>query len=237
MRLNKYLAHCGICTRKEGEALIKKGLVKVNDHVMLLPHHEVAESDIVKYRDSVVEPKQNFEYYVINKSQKTMISASEKSHKPTVHELLKKSTSTPLTHTNKEPENNFCGLLVMTSDTKLVEHLSSESHKLKSTYQCVLDHPYDSATTEKIAETIKEKYPNVSLLGIGFPEEDDKKTIGIDMVGGNAVIWTELLSSYGYAVQKIDCTFYGGITKKDLKRDWSRKLTEKEVVFLKHFSS
>jgi len=231
------MAHCGICTRKEGEALIKKGWVKVNDEVVLIPHHEVAESDIIKYKDAVVVPKQNFEYFVINKAQKTLITSTEKSHKPTVQELLKKSTNTPLFHTNMGPENIFCGLLVMTSDTNLVDHLTSEGHKLKSTYQCVLDKPFDSTLTEKIADSIKTKYPNMSLLGIGFPEEDDKKTIGIDMIGGNAAIWPELFSGYGYTFLKIDCTFYGGITKKDLKRDWSRKLTEKEVVFLKHFSS
>ena len=237
MRLNKYLAHCGICTRKEGETIIKKGCVKVNDEIVVLPHHEVAETDIVTYKDNIVKPKENYEYYVINKAQKTLVSSNEKSYKPTVIDLLLKTTQTLLQPVNDGPKDIFCGLLVMTSDKKLIHHLTSDIHKLKSTYQCVLDKPYDSSVFEKIKKTLYNKNPNITLLGIGYPDESDKRIVGIDMIGGNAQIWLDIFESYEYKIQKMDCTFYGGLTKKDLKRDWYRKLTDKEVVFLKYFSS
>lgn len=237
MRLNKYLAHCGVGTRKEAETIIKKGHIKVNDAVVIIPHHEVIESDIIKHNDKIVRPKETYYYWLINKALKTPLKAADDHFKPSVGKLLTKHQEASLIPTNNVPEDIYCGLLVMTSDGDLISHLTSDKHRLKSTFQCVLDKPMEEEQRAIIMADIKENYSNTTLIGLGYPEEDDKKVIGLDVLGGTASLWADVFKKNGFTIVKMDCTFYGGLTKKDLKRDWVRKLNEKEIIFLKHFSS
>jgi 23S rRNA pseudouridine2605 synthase len=237
MRLNKYLAHCGVGGRREAESLIRKGKVKVNDVVIDVSHTEVAETDVVKYNDKVVTPQENHHYWVINKSLKIPLYSGGEIKKPSVQDLLKKQLDTPLKPVNDVPEGIFCGILVLSSDPSLIDHLTSSKHKVKSTFQCVMEKPLDDKDIIRIKEFVKENNPGLSLLGIGFPEENDHQIIGLDVLGGTATLWAGIFTHLGYPMKRMDCTFYGGVTKKDLKRDWSRTLSEKEVVFLKHFSS
>lgn len=237
MRLNKYLAHCGVGGRREAESLIRKGKVKVNDVVVDVPHTEVSETDVVKYNDKLVTPQENHHYWVINKSLKIPLYSGGEIKKPSVQDLLKKQLDTPLTPVNDVPEGIFCGILVLTSDPSVVAHLTSSKHKVKSTFQCILEKVPDNNDILRMKAFVKKNNPDLSLLGIGFPEENDPHIIGLDVLGGTATLWAGIFMQLGFPMKRMDCTFYGGVTKKDLKRDWSRKLSDKEVVFLKHFSS
>lgn len=237
MRLNKYLAHCGMGTRRETEKFIRAGQVKINDVVISLPYTEVNDGDVVLINEKVVTPKQIFRYWVINKSLKTPLQRSETSHKPSVADLLLKQVDTSLNPVYEIPADIFCGLLVLTSDDRLVEHLHSLKHKVKSTYECVLQKPLADEDIVRIKNFVKDTYNELSLTGIGFPLDGDKRIIGLDVQGGTPELWASVFNQSGCPLEKMDCTFFGGITKKDLKRDWSRSLTEKEVIWLKHFSS
>ena len=229
-KLNKYIALSGICGRNQAAEWIKAGFVKVNDKVVKEPFVEVKDDDIVTVKNKQVKPKIIYTNYVMNKPWHTPVEPSDGGKSTDIYNLLAKQTDKSLNVLGK-PDADTCGLIVFTDDKPLTEKLNIPGHQLKTVYEATLDKPWDTAHFDLhiYRETIKFK-------GINIIDQDDKTVIGIEVVGG---LYQEVKSYFeekGYVVKKLDCTFFGGITKKDLKRGWSRALTEKEVVFIKHFT-
>jgi 23S rRNA pseudouridine2605 synthase len=232
LRLNKYLSQSGCGTRKETVELIKKGLVTVNDAVIKEPFYEVKSGDIVKLRNKVVAPKISYVYALINKSQRSPVFANEKNEAPSIQDLTKKWHDSPLQPIN-QPTDDCCGLVIMTNDNDLCAKLKASGHKIKSVYEVTLGEDVDQEILNTLKATQDQSF---KILGIGFPDGSHKTILGLELMGGSFADVYELFQSYDLKINKVDCTFYGGLTKKDLKRGWSRLLTEKEEVFIKHFS-
>lgn len=233
LRLNKYLSQAGCGTRKETVELIKKGLVTVNDAVVKEPFYEVKSGDIVKLRSKVVVPKISYVYALINKSQRSPVFADEKNDAPSIQDLTKKWHDSPLQPIN-HPTDECCGLVVMTNDKELMSKLNTPGHKIKSVYEITLDSDCDQDVLNKLLTQTHET--GVRVLGLGFPDASQKTILGLELMGGSFADVYELFQSHDLKINKVDCTFYGGLTKKDLKRGWIRLLTEKEEVFIKFFS-
>lgn len=235
LRLNKYIAHTGLCNRKQAVELIKKGEILVNGIVELMPFYEVKEDDVISHKGNPIVKKIKLVYLLINKPKNMALESDENNQKPSVEDLIKKTTDVPL-----KPAGTYtfesCGLMVLTNDGALIEKLSANDHKVKLVFEIETDKEVSEASLQYIngLSTLKNQFPRI--LGVDLTSATDKKRLGVEIVGGSDVYIEQLFQLQGYALKKKDCTFIGGLTKKDLKRGWSRLLTEKEVIFLKHFS-
>jgi len=232
-RLNKYLSQAGCGSRKETATLIKKSLVTVNGDIVTEPFYQVKPDDIVKLRNKVIIPKVTYTYVLINKSQRSPILADEKNEVPSLQDQVQKWNASKLLPLN-HPTDACCGLVIMTNDSDLQAKLAVSGHRIKSVFEITLDSEINKDQLDIIL-----KQPNIGgarILGLGFPDENEKRVLGLELIGGNFSDVYQMMNSQGLKIQKLDCMFYGGLTKKDLKRGWSRLLTEKEEIFIKHFS-
>jgi 23S rRNA pseudouridine2605 synthase len=233
LRLNKYLSQAGCGTRKETVELIKKSLVTVNDVVVKEPFYEVKLTDVIKLHNKVILPKVSYIYALINKSQRSPVISDEKNEAPSLQDLTKKWHEAPLKPLN-HPTDDCCGLVVMTNDLDLLSKLDQPGHKIKSVYEVTVDVDIDQEVLDNLITQTQEK--GLRVLGLGFPNASQKTILGLELMGGSFADVYALFQRHDLKINKVDCTFYGGLTKKDLKRGWSRLLTEKEEVFIKHFS-
>lgn len=234
LKLNKYIAYSGICGRNQASVWIKSGFVKVNDVVVKEPYVEVGDGDIVTVKNKQVVPKKNYTYIVINKPWRMPIASDVDNNISGVQDLIKKLTNKPIVALGS-PVEHTCGLVVMTDDVELMAKIkSSEGHKLKTVYEVTLDKPW-SKDDEPSADSPLQMN-EVKIRGIQNFDPENENKVGVEMLGGLYEDVVDYFTSKNYSITKLDCTSFSGITKKDLKRGWSRMLSEKEVVFIKHFS-
>lgn len=171
LRLNKYLSQAGCGTRKETVELIKKSLVTVNDAVVKEPFYEVKPTDVIKLRNKVIVPKVSYIYALINKSQRSAVFADEKNEAPSLQDLTKKWHDSPLQPIN-HPNDDCCGLVVLTNDTELMSKLNKSGHKIKSVYEITLDTDAEQEVLDKLLAQSRET--GLRVLGLGFPDASQK---------------------------------------------------------------
>lgn len=233
IRLNKYIAHCGVCNRKEAVELVKKGEISVNDKVETNPFLELMENDRVVYKGKLLVIEEKKVYILLNKPKDTPYTDIEGIKKPSVSTLVKKTTEVQVFAVNPLEESTS-GLLVLTNDKEVIAKLSEIDRKMKSVYELQLD----KVITEEELITLKDEYCDKipMFTGINVIENREFPTVGVEILNGTDKSIKSVLKEKGYDVTRADRTFFMGLTKKDLKRGWSRHLTEKEVIFLKYFS-
>lgn len=233
IRLNKYIAHCGVCNRKEAVELVKKGEISVNDKVETNPFLELMENDRVVYKGKLLVIEEKKVYILLNKPKDTPYTDIEGIKKPSVSTLVKKTTEVQVFAVNPLEESTS-GLLVLTNDKEVIAKLSEIDRKMKSVYELQLD----KVITEEELITLKDEYCDKipMFTGINVIENREFPTVGVEILKGTDKSIKSVLKEKGYDVTRADRTFFMGLTKKDLKRGWSRHLTEKEVIFLKYFS-
>lgn len=233
MRLNKYLAHCGICTRKEAVELIKQGLVTVNGVVELQPFREMQAEDIVTYRGKPVRVQTKYIYLLLNKPRKVpFASQGEGEDELIVQHLLKKNSTQALQPATPTLDDSS-GLVVMTNDTELVEKLSRPDYKTKTVYLLSLSTTLSDEQATELRQALQADFG--TSAGLDFPDQNHRTEVGIEVMTGSDAKIKQLFTDKGIDVLRLDRLVLGALTKKDLKRGWSRPLTEKEIVFLKHF--
>ncbi len=235
LRLNKFISHSGVCNRKEAVALIKKGEIKVNGNVITEPFYEVKEEDIITYKSKILKKTVKLTYLLVNKAKNSPIASSEANTKPSVEDLIKKNTDAKLTPAGHFRDDSS-GLMLMTNDEELITKLSLSDNKVKAVFELETDKDLSEDDLNYFGQLVTQKTNVPRILGLDLPEVENKKKVGLEMIGGTIDDITNIFAQKGYSLTKIDCTFYGGLTKKDLKRGWSRILLEKEIIFLKHFS-
>lgn len=232
IRLNKYLAHCGICSRREAIDLIKKGFVIVNGEAIKDPFFELDTTESVTYKGKLIKPIVKKEYILLNKPANIPFGANPIPGKPNVAGLLSKLTQEEVYPAFPVSDDN-CGLVIMTNDDELKERLSDEKKNVKILFEVFTNgkvSPDDmSVLLAKARKTFEQ------LVGIEIIEEGTPAKLGAELKGGNGVMLRKWLEEAGLKVIKIDLTSYGSLTKKDLKRGWSRVLTDRELIFLRHF--
>ncbi len=233
IRLNKYIAHCGVCNRKQAVELVKKGEILVNDKVETNPFLELNENDRVVYKGKLLVIEEKKVYILLNKPKDTQYTDIEGVKKPSVATLVKKTTEVKVFAANPLEESS-AGLVVLTNDIEVIAKLSEVDRKMKSVYELQMD----KVITEEELLSLKSQYCDSipMITGINSIQDREFPTLGVEILKGTDTSIKSALKDKGYDVTRADRTFFMGLTKKDLKRGWSRHLTEKEVIFLKYFS-
>ena len=235
MRLNKYIAHCGICNRREANALVKGGLVKINDEVIKNPATKVQEGDVVKYRNHVVAPREPRVYVLMNKPKNVSLQKEENVRK-SVLDIVQPKYDQVLSPIGDLGVMDV-GLVLLTNDTAIIEKLQDPSSEFTSIYHLVLDKEFSVEDIIRIQNQDRVGANPIDIENIDFlhPEED-RSEIGIELNVGSAQLLHAIFQDLGYKIDKLDCMNFANLTKKDLPRGWFRNLVHKEVVLLSHFS-
>ncbi|MEQ9285618.1 MAG: pseudouridine synthase [Cyclobacteriaceae bacterium] len=233
VRLNKYIANAGICSRRNADELIKTGQVMVNEVVVTEMGFQVNRGDKVKYNNKLIRPEK-FVYVLLNKP-KDFITTMEDTHdRRTVMELVEKACQERIFPVGRL-DRNTTGLLLFTNDGTLTEKLTHPSYQIKKIYQVDLNKPISKQDFEKLLEPIQLEDGAVVLDEVVLLSAD-KKTIGLEIHVGKNRIVRRIFEHLGYEVVKLDRTMYGPLTKKDLPRGKWRFLSPKELIVLKNLS-
>jgi 23S rRNA pseudouridine2605 synthase len=234
MRLNKYLAHCGVASRRGCAELITNKLVTVNDVEVTEIGYRVLPTDIVKYKGKEVKKIEKMIYLLMNKPKDYITTMSDEKGRKTVMDLLKNKIEDRVFPIGRL-DRNTTGLLLLTNDGELSKKLSHPSYKVKKIYHVVLDKPLTKFDFDKIKGGLTLEDGIAIVDGLDYVAGKSKNEVGIEIHIGKNRIVRRIFEHLEYDVVKLDRVIYGGLTKKDLPRGFIRHLTEKEVINLKHF--
>ncbi len=233
MRLNKYIAHAGICSRRKAAELVKRGLVQVNGKVVKEPYYEVKKRDKVTYKGKLLKPEEQKVYILLNKPRGLITTLKDEKGRKTVMDLLQgriKERIYPVGRLDRDTS----GLLLLTNDGELAQKLAHPKHKVKKAYHVVLDKPLSKNDLLRIAEGLELDDGKAVIDEIAYVEGKPKNEIGLVLHIGKNRIVRRIFEHLGYEVKRLDRTFYANLTKKNLPRGRFRHLTPKEVIVLKH---
>lgn len=234
MRLNKYIAHSGICSRRKAAELVKDGYVKLNGKVEKNPAVEIQDGDVVEYMGKIVKPVEDKYYLLLNKPKNVITTMEDERGRKTVWDIVQSKVNTKIFPVGRL-DRNTTGLLLMTNDGDLIQKLSHPSSKVKKIYEVVLDKPLEQEHIEAIAKGVMLEDGKAEVDTISYIQELTPNHIGVELHSGKNRIIRRIFESLGYEVIKLDRVYFAGLTKKDLPRGWSRFLNKKEIIMLKHF--
>lgn len=232
LRLNRYIANAGVCSRREADSLIAAGEIKVNGEVVTEMGYKVQPTDTVQYGKTNLN-REKLVYVLLNKPKDTITTTEDPEGRRTVMDLVKESSKERIFPVGRL-DRNTTGLLLFTNDGEVAQKLSHPSHRNKKIYQVELDKPLTEEHLGQIAAGVE--------LEDGKAEVDDVAVVagnphfvGIEIHIGRNRIVRRIFEYLGYDVVSLDRVQYAGLTKKDLPRGKWRFLNEKEVIRLKYF--
>ena len=232
IRLNKYLADCGICSRREADDLIKAGCVMVNDEIITTMGYKVKTEDKVVYGGQTLN-REKLRYILLNKPKGYITTSDDPYERDTVMELVKNACPErvyPVGRLDKQTT----GLLLFTNDGDLAKKLTHPSSEVPKLYHVILDKPLTKNDMLRIAEGIELDDGPIAADNIAYDQDDDsKKSIGIELHSGRNRIVRRIFEHLGYEVTKLDRVMFAGLDKYRLPRGEWRFLTDLEVVNLK----
>ena len=232
IRLNKYLADCGICSRREADDLIKAGCVMVNDEVITTMGYKVKTEDKVVYGGQTLN-REKLRYILLNKPKGYITTSDDPYERDTVMELVKNACPErvyPVGRLDKQTT----GLLLFTNDGDLAKKLTHPSSEVPKLYHVILDKPLTKNDMLRISEGIELDDGPIAADSIAYDQDDDsKKSIGIELHSGRNRIVRRIFEHLGYEVTKLDRVMFAGLDKYKLPRGEWRFLTDLEVVNLK----
>ena len=231
VRLNKFIANSGVCSRREADTLIQSGVVTVNGEVVTELGTKVnVLTDDVRFNGQRLKGEEKV-YIVMNKPKGYVTTASDPHAEKTVMDLLKGCPTRvfPVGRLDK----NTTGVLMFTNDGEMAEHLTHPSYNKKKIYQVVLDAPLKDEDQQKILAGIELSDGLIAADELEFIDAHDHRQLGIEIHSGKNRIVRRIFETLGYEVRALDRVYFAGLTKKGLKKsDW-RYLTEGEVNILK----
>jgi 23S rRNA pseudouridine2605 synthase len=233
MRLNKYIAHAGICSRRKASEHIKKGLVTVNDAVVLEMGYKVQQEDVVKFQGEIVTPTRNHVYILLNKPKNVITTLQDERDRRTVLDFVNELTQERIYPVGRL-DRNTTGLLLLTNDGTFAQKLSHPSFNIKKVYKATLDKPLLEADMEKIRQTLVLDDGPAPVDAIEYGPKPN--VIGLEIHIGRNRIVRRLFEHLGYQVVKLDRVRYASLTKKNLPIGKARFLTPQELIILKHLS-
>lgn len=234
MRLNKFIAHCGICSRRQAVELVKNGRVSVNGDVIVEPWYEVKPKDRVSLDGKPIRVESQKLYILMNKPKNVITTAKDERGRKTVLDLLDDKIQERVFPVGRL-DRTTVGLLLLTNDGELAQKLSHPSHRVKKFYHATLNKPLKEQDLEKIKAGLTLEDGFIKVDGIDYVAEAPPTEIGIEIHIGRNRIVRRIFEHLGYEVIRLDRTYYAGLTKKNLPRGFFRHLTEREVIMLKHF--
>lgn len=231
IRLNKFLANAGVCSRREADEFIQAGVVTVNGEVVTELGTKITRADEVKFHDQPVKIEKKV-YILLNKPKDCMVTSDDPQERKTVMDLVKDACPERIYPVGRL-DRNTTGVLLLTNDGELSSKLTHPKFLKKKVYHVHLDKALSLEDMRKIAEGIFLDDGEIKADDIQYVDERDKSQVGIEIHSGKNRIVRRIFESLGYRVTRLDRVLFAGLTKKGLRRgDW-RFLTQKEVEMLR----
>lgn len=234
MRLNKYVAHCGIASRRNAAEMVKEGKVMVNDKLVTEPFYQIQEGDVVKYNGKTIAPEQQSVYVLMNKPKNVITTTSDEKGRTTVMEIIGSKVAERIFPVGRL-DRDTTGLLLLTNDGQLAQKLAHPSHEIQKIYLVTLDKDVPEDHIAAIAKGLELEDGPTPVDNVGYNRDGVKNEVQIEIHIGRNRIVRRIFEHLGYQVNKLDRIYYAGLTKKDLPRGQFRFLTDREVTMLKHF--
>ena len=231
IRLNKFLANAGVCSRREADEFITAGVVSVNGEVVTELGTKIKRGDEVKFHDQAVSIERKI-YVLLNKPKDTVTTSDDPQARRTVMDLVKGACSERI-YPVVRLDRNTTGVLLLTNDGDLASKLTHPKYLKKKIYHVHLDKNLTKADMEQIAAGIQLDDGEIQADAISYTDDFKKDEVGIEIHSGKNRIVRRIFESLGYKVVKLDRVFFAGLTKKGLRRGEWRYLTEQEVNFLR----
>lgn len=231
IRLNKYISNAGVCSRRDADDLISKGLVTINGEVVTELGRKVTLDDEIIFDGKRLNPERKV-YILLNKPKGFSTTLEDPHAGRTVMELVQGACQERIYPVGRL-DIQTTGLLLFTNDGELTKKLTHPSYEKKKVYHIQLDRDFLREDMEKIANGIELEDGLIAADDIQFIDTDDARQVGIEIHSGKNRIVRRIFEHFDYHVEKLDRVLFAGLTKKDLPRGRYRFLTPQEVNFLK----
>ena len=233
MPLNKFIAHCGVGSRRDAVPLIKEGKITVNGNVVTEPGFKVTDKDVIVFNGKKLFVTKNMVYILLNKPKDYITTTDDPQGRKTVLQLIKHATTERIYPIGRL-DRNTSGVLLFTNDGELTQKLTHPSYNVKKVYEVKLDKPVTKAHFDKIVNGIKLEDGEIHADALAYADSNDKAIIGIEIHSGRNRIVRRIFEHFGYDVKALDRVMYAGLTKKNVERGKWRYLSEKEIRLLKY---
>ena len=231
IRLNKFIANSGVCSRRDADELIKKGDVTVNGKQVNDLGTKVNLSDDVRYKNRKLSAEKKV-YILLNKPKDYVTTVEDPHADKTVLDLIGDACPERVYPVGRL-DKSTTGILLLTNDGDLAGKLSHPKYERKKIYHVFLDRVVSKNDLFKLTEGVELEGEIVAADAVSFTEPDDRSQIGIELHSGQNRVVRRLFEKLGYKVKKLDRVYYAGLTKKNLPRGKWRFLSDKEVSMLK----
>ncbi|MDB5202629.1 MAG: pseudouridine synthase Rsu [Ferruginibacter sp.] len=235
MPLNKFLAHCGVCSRREAVGLIAEGKVKLNGQIATEPGYKVQPTDDIQFNNKKLFVTKNLVYILLNKPKDYITTTDDPQGRKTVLQLISRATEERVYPIGRL-DRNTSGVLLLTNDGDLTQKLSHPSYEIKKIYEVKLDKPLIKNDFEKILDGLTLEDGQVLVDSLAYADSKDKSIIGIEIHSGRNRIVRRIFEHLGYDVKGLDRVMYAGLTKKNVERSKWRYLSDKEIRLLKYMN-
>lgn len=231
IRLNKYMANAGICSRREADEFITSGKVKVNGEVVTELGTKISRNDVVEFDEKVVTPERKC-YVLLNKPKDCVTTSDDPNGRTTVMDIVKNACRERIYPVGRL-DRNTTGVLLLTNDGDLASKLTHPKFVKKKIYHVWTDKEIAEEDMQRIADGIELEDGEIHADAISYVSETDRNQAGIEIHSGRNRIVRRIFESLGYRVTKLDRVYFAGLTKKNLPRGRWRYLTQEEVNYLR----
>ena len=230
--LNKFIAHAGVCGRREAAELVKAGKVTVNGDKLFEPGYKVSQADKVTVKGKEIFLQKNSVYILLNKPKDFLTTASDPQGRKTVLDLVKGATLERIYPVGRL-DRNTTGVLLLTNDGELAQILTHPSFEVKKIYEVTLDKAVTKKDLDLIVSGVTLEDGFVQADAVGYADSKSKDVVGIEIHSGRNRIVRRIFEHLGYDVKSLDRVMFANLTKKNVERSKWRHLNEKEVRLLK----
>ncbi len=235
MPLNKFIAHAGICSRREAAELVKEGKIKVNGDFVYEPGYKVHSNDKVVFNNKPLHLQKNLVYILLNKPKDYITTAKDTHGRKTVFDLIQQATDERVFPVGRL-DRNTTGVLLLTNDGDLTQKLTHPSFEVKKVYEVKLDKPLQKKDFESLLSGVQLEDGFILADSVGYVDKKDKSVIGIEIHSGRNRIVRRMFEHLGYDVKNLDRVLFANLTKKNVDRGKWRFLNEKEIRLLKYMN-
>ena len=234
IRLNRYLANAGVCSRREADTFITAGIIRVNGEVVTELGTKVKRSDLVMFHDQPVNIEKKV-YVLLNKPKDYVTTSDDPQNRKTVMDLVKGACEERIYPVGRL-DRNTTGVLLLTNDGDLASKLTHPKYVKKKIYQVWTDKPISEEDMQHIADGVELDDGPIHADAVSYVSTTDRKQAGIEIHSGRNRVVRRIFESLGYRVVKLDRVYFAGLTKKNLARGRWRYLTQEEVNYLRQGS-
>ncbi len=230
IRINRFIANAGVCSRREAESYIQAGIVSINGKIVTELSTKVYYSDAVKFNDKILTAEKKT-YIILNKPKDYVTTLEDPHAKKTVIDLIRGKCNERVYPVGRL-DKATTGLLMLTNDGDLSEKLAHPRNNKKKIYHATLDKEVTKEHLQMLFDGIELEDGKISADNIAYVSPDNKKEVGIEIHSGKNRIVRRMFEHFGYKVRKLDRVYFAGLTKKNLPRGKWRFLNDKEVNML-----